>query len=72
MNSEPLFLTPLQVAERLGESFSESWVRRTARGTGVHSRGPNKKVVFSQEDFEALVDYIKNPPRTVSNYELET
>lgn len=69
---EPVFMTPKQVAERLGPAFTESWVRAAARETGFHSRGPNRKVIFSKEDFDDLVQYIKNPPRKISREESET
>lgn len=72
MSEEPVFMLPKQVAERLGPAFTESWVRAAARETGFHSRGPNKKVIFSQEDFDDLVQYIKNPPRKISREEFET
>lgn len=72
MDFEPVFMTPSQVAELLGPSFTESWVRSTARETGIHSRGPNRRIIFSAEDFDKLVDYIKHPPRKVSFKEMET
>lgn len=72
MSTESIFMTPKQVAVRLGPAFTESWVRSAARETGLHSRGPRRQIIFSSENFEALVHYIKNPPRKISFEEIET
>lgn len=72
MPEYPLFMTPEQVAERLGDAFNVSNVRNLARRTGFHSRGPNRRVIFTEENFRDLVNFIKNPPMIVSFEEIET
>lgn len=72
MSTDSVFMAPTQVAIRLGPAFTESWVRSAAREAGLHSRGPRRQIIFSNENFEALVHYIKNPPRKISNEEMDT
>ena len=59
----PVFMTPLEVAERLGVMFTESSVRRLARQYQCFTRGPKRRMMFSDEDYQRLVEVIKNPPR---------
>ncbi len=71
MNQAPVFMTPEQVADRLGDAFTASWVRSTARRTGFHEVGPRRATILSEENFRDLVAFIKNPPRKISRWEAE-
>lgn len=59
----PVFMTPSEVAERLGAMYTESSVRRIARQFQCFTRGPRKMMMFTEDDYQQLVDTIKNPPR---------
>lgn len=54
-------LTPAEVAERIGAS--EWFVKRLAReGTVEHLRVDNRKVRFTEEQYEALVAHLTKQP----------
>jgi hypothetical protein len=55
----PYFNTPAHVAVELG--LTESTVRRLARQYGTFTR-VGVRVMFADDDVEALIDKIKNPP----------
>lgn len=57
-----VFMTPFEVAERLGAMFTEHTVRRLARQHGCFTRGPRRQMMFSEDNIQQLEEAIRNPP----------
>lgn len=56
-------LTPAEVAQRIGAGATKHSVVRIAKEAGTFTRFIRNQIVFTEDNYRALVDYITNPPR---------
>lgn len=58
------FQTPREVSDRLGANTTEHTVRRFAKASGHFTSYIRNQMVFTEQNYTDLVEYIKNPPRS--------
>ena len=56
-------MTAGEVAERIGAGTTAHTVKRLAKESGCFTPYLRKQIVFTEDNYRALMAYITNPPR---------